>query len=178
MFLHDKPADRRDLLTKLLGVGVYEKMGNLARVREAESAQKAALHREELERMADVSEESKKAAKARVSELARETFASGQNLLRETRRIQRHRNAFEKPLLFLELLGILPELLGAPAQRLELGLLRLDLLLHDLGHGAPAPKPPSRPRKRHFPNFPTLSARRAEARSSRPPRAAPFGSGM
>src|SRR3990172_6751858 len=44
-------------------------MGNLPRVREAESAQKAALQREELERMADVSEESKKAAKARVSEL-------------------------------------------------------------------------------------------------------------
>src|SRR3990172_10691737 len=44
-------------------------MGNLPRVREAESAQKAALHREELERMADVSEESRKAAKARVSEL-------------------------------------------------------------------------------------------------------------
>jgi exonuclease SbcC len=68
-FLHDKPADRQDLLTKLLGVGVYEKMGNLARVREAEATQKAALHREELERMADVSEESKRAAKARVSEL-------------------------------------------------------------------------------------------------------------
>jgi len=68
-FLHDKPADRQDLLTKLLGVGVYEKMGNLARVREAEATQKAALHREELERFADVSEESKRAAKARVSEL-------------------------------------------------------------------------------------------------------------
>ncbi len=68
-FLHDKPADRQDLLTKLLGVGVYERMGNQARVREAEAAQKAALHREELERLADVSEESKSAARARVSEL-------------------------------------------------------------------------------------------------------------
>jgi exonuclease SbcC len=68
-FLHDKPADRQDLLTRLLGVGVYESMGNLARVREAEAAQKAALHREELERMADVSEGSRNAAKARVSEL-------------------------------------------------------------------------------------------------------------
>ncbi|HEY7816759.1 MAG TPA: SMC family ATPase, partial [Vicinamibacteria bacterium] len=28
-FLHDTPADRQDLLTKLLGVGVYESMGNL-----------------------------------------------------------------------------------------------------------------------------------------------------
>jgi exonuclease SbcC len=68
-FLHDTPADRQDLLTKLLGVGIYERMGNLARIREAEATQKAALHREELERMADASEESRKAAKARVSEL-------------------------------------------------------------------------------------------------------------
>ena len=68
-FLHDKPADRQDLLTKLLGVGVYENMGNLARVREAQTAQKAVLHREELERLADASEESGKAAKARVSEI-------------------------------------------------------------------------------------------------------------
>ncbi len=67
-FLHDTPSDRQDLLTKLLGVGVYEKMGNLARIREAEAAQKAALHREELERM-DASEESKKTVKARLREL-------------------------------------------------------------------------------------------------------------
>jgi exonuclease SbcC len=68
-FLHDKPADRQDLLTKLLGVGLYEKMGNLARIREAEAAQKAALHREELDLLADVSQESKRAAKARAAEL-------------------------------------------------------------------------------------------------------------
>ena len=68
-FLHDKPAERQDLLTKLLGVGVYETMGTLARIREAEATQKAALHREELERMADVSQESTTAARARVTEL-------------------------------------------------------------------------------------------------------------
>jgi exonuclease SbcC len=68
-FLHDKPADRQDLLTKLLGVGIYERMGNLARVREAEATQKAALHREELENMADASEESRKTAKVRIDEL-------------------------------------------------------------------------------------------------------------
>ena len=48
-FLHEKPAQRQDLLTKLLGVDIYEKMGNLARIREAASKQKAQLHREELE---------------------------------------------------------------------------------------------------------------------------------
>ncbi len=68
-FLHDTPADRQDLLTKLLGVGIYESMGNLARIREAEAAQQAALHREELEATAEASEESKKKAAARVSDL-------------------------------------------------------------------------------------------------------------
>jgi exonuclease SbcC len=68
-FLHDTPAERQDLLIKLLGVGVYENMGNRARIREAAAAQKAALHREELEGMADASEDKKKTARARVSEL-------------------------------------------------------------------------------------------------------------
>ncbi len=68
-FLHDKPADRQDLLTKLLGVGVYEHMGNLARIREAKAIQMASLHREELERIADANDASRKAARARVREL-------------------------------------------------------------------------------------------------------------
>jgi exonuclease SbcC len=68
-FLHDKPADRQDLLTKLLGVQVYENMGNLARIREAQAAQKAVVHREELERMSHASEETKRGLKARVSEI-------------------------------------------------------------------------------------------------------------
>jgi exonuclease SbcC len=68
-FLHERPAERQDLLTKLLGVDVYEKMGNLARVREAEARQKIRLYQEELERMADASDAAKKAARRRVAEL-------------------------------------------------------------------------------------------------------------
>ncbi|MGH9334831.1 MAG: SbcC/MukB-like Walker B domain-containing protein, partial [Vicinamibacteria bacterium] len=68
-FLHEKPAERQDLLTKLLGVGIYERMGNFARIREAEAGQKARLHKEELERMAGTGEGSRKDAKRRASEL-------------------------------------------------------------------------------------------------------------
>ncbi len=70
-FLHEKPAERQDLLTKLLGVDVYEKMGGLARVREAEAKQKVSLYAGELESLADVSEEARKKAKRRVSDLER-----------------------------------------------------------------------------------------------------------
>jgi DNA repair protein SbcC/Rad50 len=68
-FLNEKPAERQDLLTKLLGVDVYERMGALARFRESEAKQKTLLYQGELVRMADVSEAARKAAKHRVSDL-------------------------------------------------------------------------------------------------------------
>jgi len=70
-FLHEKPAQRQDLLTKLLGVDIYEKMGNLARTREAVAKQKAQLHQEELEGIHDATKAAKKAAEAQVNELER-----------------------------------------------------------------------------------------------------------
>ncbi|HEY7698734.1 MAG TPA: SMC family ATPase [Vicinamibacteria bacterium] len=106
-FLHDKPADRQDLLTKLLGVGLYEKMGNLARIREAEAAGKAALHGEELERMGELGEETRKAARARVAELeglrkeieSREPELEALRLEVETLRSEARKLAEEKTLL-------------------------------------------------------------------------------
>jgi DNA repair protein SbcC/Rad50 len=68
-FLNEKPAERQDLLTKLLGVEVYERMGNLARGRETEAKQKKALYQDELDRMADVSEAARKKAQRRVKDL-------------------------------------------------------------------------------------------------------------
>jgi exonuclease SbcC len=70
-FLHETPAARQDLLTKLLGVDVFEKMGALARDRERDSKQRANLLEDELEKLKDASAESKKAWKARVAELTR-----------------------------------------------------------------------------------------------------------
>ncbi|HXV63905.1 MAG TPA: SMC family ATPase [Vicinamibacteria bacterium] len=68
-FLHEKPAERQDLLTKLLGVEVYEKMGVLARTREAVAKQTAQLHSDELGRIGDVSAKARKKARLRVREL-------------------------------------------------------------------------------------------------------------
>ena len=68
-FLHEKPAQRQDLLTKLLGVDIYEKMGNLARTRESVAKQKAQLHEEELEQIQNATTVAKKAAASKVKEL-------------------------------------------------------------------------------------------------------------
>ncbi|GMR21742.1 MAG: hypothetical protein BMS9Abin37_0057 [Acidobacteriota bacterium] len=68
-FLHDKPAQRQDLLTKLLGIDIYEKMGNLARTRESVAKQKAQLHQEELEQIQNASEAAKRAAASKVKDL-------------------------------------------------------------------------------------------------------------
>ena len=68
-FLHEKPAQRQDLLTKLLGVDIYETMGNLARTREAVAKQKAQLHREELEQIRDATDEAKRDAERTIERL-------------------------------------------------------------------------------------------------------------
>ena len=68
-FLHEKPAQRQDLLTKLLGVDIYEKMGNLARTRESAAKQKAQLHQEELEQIQNATKAAKKAAASKVMDL-------------------------------------------------------------------------------------------------------------
>ena len=65
-FLHEKPAQRQDLLTKLLGVDIYEKMGTLARTREATSRQRSQLYQEELSQIQGTTRGSRKAAERRV----------------------------------------------------------------------------------------------------------------
>jgi exonuclease SbcC len=68
-FLHERPAERQDLLTRLLGVDVYEKMGTLARIREAEARQKSRLHQDELDRASEVTEEVLREARRRTKSL-------------------------------------------------------------------------------------------------------------
>jgi len=68
-FLHEKPAQRQDLLTKLLGIDIYEKMGNLARSRESVAKQKAQLHQEELEQFRSATKAAKKEAASKVEAL-------------------------------------------------------------------------------------------------------------
>ena len=68
-FLHETPGQRQDLLTKLLGVDLYEAMGNLARVREASAQRSAQLHREELDRLKGASKADERRIKERVLRL-------------------------------------------------------------------------------------------------------------
>ncbi len=68
-FLHEKPAQRQDLLTKLLGVDIYEKMGTLARTREAASRQRSQVYQEELGQIQGSSRGAMKAVERRVRHL-------------------------------------------------------------------------------------------------------------
>jgi exonuclease SbcC len=93
-FLHETPAARQDLLIKLLGVDIYERMGALARDRERDARQRAKLLEDELQKLEGASPESQKAAKARVSELERlkAEIERSEPLLAELRiRIERER---------------------------------------------------------------------------------------
>ena len=56
-FLHDKPADRQELLRGLLGVGIYERAGKVARSRETAAANTADLLEQQLATAGDVSDE-------------------------------------------------------------------------------------------------------------------------
>lgn len=56
-FLHDKPRDRQDLLTKLLGYDVYERMMRNARARAAQQETAVTLAEQQLARLADCTPE-------------------------------------------------------------------------------------------------------------------------
>lgn len=56
-FLHDKPADRQELLRGLLGLGVYERIGRAARQREGEATNAAEVLQRQLAGAGDVSDE-------------------------------------------------------------------------------------------------------------------------
>jgi exonuclease SbcC len=68
-FLHETPGQRQDLLTKLLGVDIYEAMGTLAREREISARRSVELHREELDRLKGASKAQERRMKDRVASL-------------------------------------------------------------------------------------------------------------
>ncbi|HVF52465.1 MAG TPA: SMC family ATPase [Actinomycetota bacterium] len=69
-FLHDKPADRQDLLVKLLNLGVYDDMRQAARAREVASKSRIASIEDRLAGdLAFATPEALKEAKARIKSL-------------------------------------------------------------------------------------------------------------
>ena len=68
-FLHDEPAKRRDLLTKLLDFEVYDRIGALARQRAAAAKAAVEIHERQLAAFAGATEEARAAAEIRRAEL-------------------------------------------------------------------------------------------------------------
>ncbi len=69
-FLHAKPADRQDLLIKLLAYGVYEQVGQRARERGKEAGTRLQLAQQRRTEVGDVTDEQIAAAERRVTDLA------------------------------------------------------------------------------------------------------------
>src|SRR5690606_17005798 len=68
-FLHAEPRHRQDLLVKLLDLGLYAEVGQVARQRAALAEQAAALATARLEKLADATPEARAEAAARVAVL-------------------------------------------------------------------------------------------------------------
>jgi exonuclease SbcC len=68
-FLHDEPAKRRDLLTRLLDLGVYDRIGQRARERAKEAAKAVELLQHQLDELGFASPEARTRAEAEVARL-------------------------------------------------------------------------------------------------------------
>ncbi|KPM52751.1 exonuclease SbcC [Frankia sp. R43] len=68
-FLHAKPADRQRILTRLLGLGVYDEVRTAAAVRAGDRRQRAAVLDEQLAGYQDATEDAELAAGSRVDAL-------------------------------------------------------------------------------------------------------------
>jgi exonuclease SbcC len=68
-FLHDRPADRQELLVRLLDLGRYARMASKARERAAQADTKADFCEQRLESLADATDTAKAHAEARLAAL-------------------------------------------------------------------------------------------------------------
>ena len=70
-FLHEKPAKRQEVLIRLLGLEVYQRVAQAANAEAARQRQRADLAAEQLSRYADATEEAERAARARIEAVER-----------------------------------------------------------------------------------------------------------
>jgi exonuclease SbcC len=68
-FLHDEPSKRRDLLTRLLDLGVYDRIGQRARERAKEAAKAVELLQHQLDELAFATSEARVRAETEVARL-------------------------------------------------------------------------------------------------------------
>lgn len=69
-FLHSKPADRQDLLVRLLAYGVYDQVGQRARERAKLAASRKQMAQAQRDALPDVTKDAEQQAKDRASELS------------------------------------------------------------------------------------------------------------
>ena len=65
-FLHDEPAKRRDLLTRLLDLEIYDKVGQLARQRAAAAKHAVAIHQQTRDALAGATDAARQGAQTRL----------------------------------------------------------------------------------------------------------------
>ncbi|HYT09597.1 MAG TPA: SMC family ATPase, partial [Mycobacteriales bacterium] len=70
-FLHEKPAKRQEVLIRLLGLEVYQRVAQAANTEAAQQRQRADLAADQLSRYADATEDAERAARARIEEVER-----------------------------------------------------------------------------------------------------------
>ena len=68
-FLHDEPAKRRDLLTRLLDLEVYDRIGQLARLHAAAAKQAVEIHERQRAGLPDATDQARAAAEQRRAAL-------------------------------------------------------------------------------------------------------------
>jgi exonuclease SbcC len=81
-FLHERPADRQDLLVQLLDLGMYGRMASLARERAKSCADRATMLDDELARLGEIDPDAEAAHRARAAALA-SLAEQARDLLRE-----------------------------------------------------------------------------------------------
>jgi exonuclease SbcC len=132
-FLHDKPADRQDLLVKLLNLGIYERMRQSASTRSAAAKNRIALADERLEKdLAHATPEALKDAQARVERLSKlrdEIVASTPRFEGHARQAADALAATKTAHMWIDLIDELelPDEIGALAKRIgmaQAGLLK------------------------------------------------------
>ena len=84
-FLHDEPAKRRDLLTRLLDLEVYDRIGQLARQHAAAAKQAMEIHERQRAGLPDATEAARAAAEAAARRASSSCITTSTERARATR---------------------------------------------------------------------------------------------
>ena len=121
-FLHDKPADRQQLLRELLGMGVYERLGRMARTRATVSENQLAVLEPQTVSSEDLSDERMNGLIAALAEAGTvrdelvQATARFEQLVAEQRRHEQHASALRQHAESLAEISVPDDLAALDAQ--------------------------------------------------------------